>query len=70
MFYLDLFRCLYQRDVGYLLAGGLAMNLHGVPWMTMDIDLVIALGERNIDAFIECAHNRKHLSASRGSNHE
>ncbi len=30
MFYLDLFRCLQKHDVRYLLAGGLAMNLHGV----------------------------------------
>lgn len=55
MFYLDLFRCLHTRDVRYLLAGGLAMNLHGVPRMTMDVDLVIALDDANIDAFLECA---------------
>ena len=55
MFYLDLFRCLHTRDVRYLLAGGLAMNLHGVPRMTMDIDLVIALDDANVDAFLECA---------------
>jgi hypothetical protein len=36
MFYLDLFRCLQDRNVRYLLAGRLAMNLHGVPRMTMD----------------------------------
>jgi hypothetical protein len=57
MFYLDLFRCLHERHVRYLLAGGLAMNLHGVPRMTMDIDLVIALDEGNVDAFIACARD-------------
>ena len=55
MFYIDLFRCLHTHDVRYLLAGGLAMNLHGVPRMTMDVDLVLALEDRNIDGFLLCA---------------
>lgn len=55
MFYLELFRCLHAHDVRYLLAGGLAMNLHGVPRMTMDIDLVLALDDANVDAFLACA---------------
>jgi hypothetical protein len=55
MFYLDLFRCLHTYNVRYLLAGGLAMNLHGVPRMTMDVDLVLALDDANVDAFIQCA---------------
>lgn len=57
MFYLDLFRCLHERGVRYLLAGGLAMNLHGVPRMTMDIDLVLALDDANVDAFLRCARD-------------
>ncbi|HTT36494.1 MAG TPA: nucleotidyl transferase AbiEii/AbiGii toxin family protein [Burkholderiales bacterium] len=55
MFYLDLFRCLAQHDVRYLLVGGLAMNLLGVPRLTMDIDLLLALDDANLDAFIQCA---------------
>ena len=55
MFYLELFRSLHSHKVNYLLAGGLAMNLHGVPRMTMDIDLVVALDEENVDAFLDCA---------------
>lgn len=31
MFYLDLFQRLEEQQVRYLLVGGLAMNLHGVP---------------------------------------
>ena len=57
MFYLDLFRCLDVRNVRYLLAGGLAMNLHGVPRMTMDVDLLIALDDANVDGFIQCARD-------------
>src|SRR5690349_15284270 len=55
MFYIDLFRCLHTRNVRYLLAGGLAMNLHGVPRMTMDVDLLLALDDANIDGFLLCA---------------
>ena len=55
MFYLDLFRSLHEHNVRYLLVGGLAMNLHGVPRMTMDVDLVLALDDANLDAFIACA---------------
>lgn len=55
MFYLDLFRSLHDHGVRYLLVGGLAMNLHGVPRMTMDVDLVLSLDMRNLDAFIGCA---------------
>jgi len=41
MFYLDLFRCLHAHDVRYVLVGGLAMNLHGVPHQSIDVDLVV-----------------------------
>lgn len=55
MFYLDLFKALEENEVRYLLVGGLAMNLHGVPRMTMDVDLVVALDEANMDAFMRVA---------------
>lgn len=61
MFYLDLFQALNRHQVNYLVVGGLAMNLHGVPRMTMDIDLVLALDEANLDRFIACAE-ALHLS--------
>ncbi len=57
MFYLDLFTALEEHKVRYVLVGGLAMNLHGVPRMTMDIDLVIALDEKNLKGFIEAAND-------------
>ncbi|MDP3537160.1 MAG: nucleotidyl transferase AbiEii/AbiGii toxin family protein [Azonexus sp.] len=55
MLYLDLFQALHAHQVRYLLVGGLAMNLHGVPRMTMDVDLVLAMDEANLDHFIDCA---------------
>lgn len=55
MIYLELFRALEKHRVRYLLVGGLAMNLHGVPRMTMDVDLVLVLDTENLDHFIACA---------------
>lgn len=55
MRYLDLFRALNSHHVRYVLVGGLAMNLHGVPRMTMDIDLLLAMDDANLDRFIACA---------------
>lgn len=55
MFYLDLFRELDNSRVRYLLVGGLAMSLHGVPRTTMDVDIVITMDDKNVDAFISAA---------------
>ena len=55
MFYLDLFRVLQEKRVRYFLIGGLAMNLHGVPRTTMDVDIVVSLDSQNKDAFVAAA---------------
>jgi hypothetical protein len=55
MFYLNFFKSLKAYDIDYPLIGGLAMNLHGVPRMTMDVDLVIALDAGNIARLANCA---------------
>jgi predicted nucleotidyltransferase len=55
VFYIDLFRVLQEKHVRYFLVGGLAMNLHGVPRTTMDVDIVLALDSRNREAFIAAA---------------
>lgn len=55
MFYLDLLRALECHHVRYLLVGGLAMNLHGVPRMTMDVDIMLALDSENLDHFVRLA---------------
>ncbi|MGD9788266.1 MAG: nucleotidyl transferase AbiEii/AbiGii toxin family protein [Sulfuricellaceae bacterium] len=52
MFYLDLLSALERHRVRYLLVGGLAMNLHGVPRMTMDVDIMLALDGANLGHFI------------------
>lgn len=55
MFYLNLFKALTTYNIDYLLIGGLAVNLHGVPRMTMDVDLIIALDADNIAKLEACA---------------
>jgi hypothetical protein len=50
VFIRDLLAALARRQVPYCVVGGVAVNLHGVPRMTYDVDLavpttVVALGE-------------------------
>jgi hypothetical protein len=45
----SLFATLARHDVRYLLVGGLAVNIHGIPRMTMDVQVIIALDPENVD---------------------
>ena len=56
MFYLDLFRELQKHEVQYVVVGGLAINLHGVERATMDVDLVLAMDEGNLQRFLRAAN--------------
>ena len=55
MFYLDLFRELQKHEVQYLVVGGIAINLHGVERATMDVDLVLAMDDSNLQRFLAAA---------------
>jgi len=55
MFYLDLFRTLRDHEVRYALVGGLAMNLHGVPRMTMDVDILVDPSPENFEKVVAAA---------------
>ena len=46
--YRTIFKEFNKIRIDYLVVGGLAVNLHGVPRMTYDIDLVISLESENI----------------------
>jgi hypothetical protein len=48
MFYFDLLEQFYKNNIRYLIVGGLAVNLYGVPRVTQDLDIVIAIGTENI----------------------
>jgi hypothetical protein len=51
--YQTVFRELNEAGVDYLVVGGLAVNLHGIPRMTYDIDLMILLEPDNILRLID-----------------
>ena len=46
--YKAIFKELNELEIDYLVIGGLAVNFHGVPRMTYDIDLMILLETENI----------------------
>jgi len=49
----ELARAFDRRAVGYALVGGVAVNLHGVPRMTYDIDIVVRMDEATLRAAAE-----------------
>lgn len=48
MYYFEILEELYKNKVRYLIVGGLSVNLYGVPRVTQDIDIVIAMNKENI----------------------
>ena len=52
MEYLELFSKLEQFKVRYLICGGLAVNIYGIPRMTADIDLLLDFTEKNVTDFL------------------
>ena len=49
MFYEDVLRALAGAGCRFLIVGGVAVNLHGVPRMTADLDLLIDLEPVNVE---------------------
>jgi hypothetical protein len=52
MYYVDILRKFHELNIEYLIIGGLAVNLHGIPRVTQDIDIVISTNSSNIEAII------------------
>jgi hypothetical protein len=50
--YKAIFRRLNELSIDYLVVGGLAVNFHGIPRMTYDLDLMISLREENIKKLV------------------
>ncbi len=46
--YHAIFRSFNKLGIDYLVVGGLAVNFHGIPRMTYDIDIMILLERNNI----------------------
>ena len=50
--YQTIFKGLNRRKVDYLVAGGVAVNFHGIPRMTYDLDLMMLMEEKNIHRMV------------------
>lgn len=48
VFIRELFDALESRKVNYAVIGGVAVNLHGIPRMTYDVDIVVATDESSL----------------------
>jgi hypothetical protein len=51
MEYIQLFEKLHQQNIRYLICGGLAVNIYGIPRMTADIDILLDFSEENVAKF-------------------
>jgi hypothetical protein len=58
MFYEGVFKALNAARVKYLVAGGVAVNLHGFVRATADLDILISLDDENVKRFIGVAKKR------------
>lgn len=50
--YLGIFKAFNEKDIKYIVVGGVAVNLHGIPRMTYDIDILIDMSDSNIEQFL------------------
>lgn len=57
MDYIGIFEQLHRHNVKYLLCGGLAVNIYGIPRMTADIDLILDFDKENLKQFEICLVN-------------
>lgn len=48
IYYEDVFKSFCKNRIRYLVVGGMAVNLHGIPRLTADLDVMIDLSEKNI----------------------
>ncbi len=51
--YARIFQALHQAKVRYLVAGGVAVNLHQVIRSTVDLDLIVHLERKNVLQFVK-----------------
>ncbi len=51
MLYAEIFKKLHENKIAYLIAGGIAVNLHQIERATFDLDLILHLNKKNILKF-------------------
>jgi len=53
MIYEEIFKEFELRDVRYLVVGGMAVNLYGYIRLTMDLDVMVDLSEKNLSKVVD-----------------
>ena len=53
---------LESKNIPYMLSGSVAMNSYTVPRMTLDIDIVIELREKNLPAFLSLFDDKYYIN--------
>jgi len=53
MFYFEELGAFYRSNIKFLVVGGLAVNLYGVPRVTQDIDIILFMEKENVLAFCQ-----------------
>ena len=61
--YQDVFRCFQQNDVRYVIIGGIAAILHGVPRATFDLDLLIDPSPENAERLLRALRQARLATA-------
>src|SRR3989338_2627659 len=59
MFFEKLFKQLNKKKIKYIVIGGVAVNLHGFPRTTGDLDILISLKPNNVRKFIQLVKSLK-----------
>ena len=54
----EIISALSEHDVEYIICGGVALVLHGIERMTMDLDLAVDMSDENVKKFLSAM---KHL---------
>lgn len=50
--YLAIFKEFNKKKIKYIVVGGIAVNLHGIPRATYDIDLLLYLEDKNLKKYL------------------
>lgn len=53
----DVFKFFQQHEVKYVVIGGIAAVLHGIPRATFDLDILIEANEENVRRLLEALEN-------------
>ncbi|MCK4796040.1 MAG: hypothetical protein KAT05_01595 [Spirochaetes bacterium] len=62
MYYFDILKIFFDNKIEYIIIGGLAVNLHGVPRVTQDIDILICMKKKNILKINKILQNLDYVS--------